>query len=57
MRKKVEYRITLVESSKDLHRLESVVPTNFGGDAVNFICEGTKDFCEATKKKVEKLTK
>lgn len=30
-------------------QLVSIVPTNFGGDAVNFICEGTYDYCKSVR--------
>lgn len=34
--------------------LYSIVPTNFGGDAKNFICAGTKEYCEQIKERMEK---
>lgn len=33
--------------------LVSIVKTNFGGDAVNFVCEGTHTFCNRIKAELE----
>ena len=37
--------------------LYSIVPTNFAGDAKNFICAGTKEYCKEIQKKLEKSEK
>lgn len=37
--------------------LESIVETRFGGDARNFICEGTPEYCEKIKQKMILLYK
>jgi len=33
--------------------LVSIVETNFGGDAVNFVCEGTHTYCKRIKDSLE----
>jgi hypothetical protein len=38
------------------YELVSIVLTNFGGDAVNFICGGTFEECEAVKDKLSVST-
>jgi len=50
MNTKVRY---VIEKEYDSYVLYSIVPTNFGGDAKNFVCQGTKDFCELQKNRLE----
>lgn len=33
--------------------LVSIVPTNFGGDATNFVAEGTHTYCSRIKEQLE----
>lgn len=35
------------------YALYSEVPTNFGGNARNFVCEGTREYCERIKSRLE----
>lgn len=37
--------------------LQSVAKTSFGGDAINFVREGTYDECEQTKQSLENHAK
>lgn len=46
----IKYVVKKVES--DLYHLYSVVNTDFGGDAHNYICSGSKDYCEGVKIKL-----
>jgi hypothetical protein len=34
-------------------QLVSIVPTKWGGEAVNFVCAGTHTFCASVKAKLE----
>lgn len=47
---KVAYQIVKTDTD---YVLVSVVPTTFAGDAVNYVCRGTKDYCEEIKNKLE----
>lgn len=42
----VEYRIIELEDEPGIFRLESIVDTNYNGDAVNWIVEGSREACE-----------
>lgn len=35
--------------------LVSVVETSFGGSAVNFVCGGSREYCEGIKRKLEAM--
>ena len=49
--KEVIYYITRVGDGP--WKLVSEVQTNFGGPAINYVCEGTKEYCENTKRYCE----
>ena len=36
--------------------LWSIVPTNFGGDAENFVCEGTYNYCAMIMEQLDTTT-
>ena len=42
-----------IAKCKDNWVLWSVVPTNFAGDAKNYVCAGTKEYCEKIKQQLE----
>lgn len=52
---KIKYEIR--KGERKPCELWSVVPTNFGGDAENYICEGTFNYCEKIKNQLEDSTK
>jgi len=51
---KVLYQIK--PSDRGDHVLESVVPTNFGGDAVNYVFRGRLEDCEIVRAQLVGLT-
>ena len=46
----MEYQIK--QTDRGDYILESVVPTNFGGDAVNFVFRGRLEDCEKVRNKL-----
>jgi len=36
-------------------KLVSITKTKFGGDAVNFVCEGTHTYCMGVKNQIETM--
>jgi hypothetical protein len=46
-------RYEIREGDTRPYELWSIVPTNFGGDAENFVCEGEKDHCLSVKEQLE----
>lgn len=36
-------------------KLVSIIPTKFGGDAVNFVAEGTHTYCKDVKDRLERV--
>lgn len=53
--KQINYVIE--ELSKNLYRLSSIVETNFGGPAKNYIFEGTYEECQRIQNAIQKDTK
>lgn len=51
--KETVYLIEKVEKDYDVYVLSSVVDTNFGGKAKNFVFTGTKEQCQEIKEKLE----
>lgn len=41
------------DTAKETATLYSIVGTNFGGPATNFVCEGTLEYCTLMKEKLE----
>jgi len=37
--------------------LWSIVPTNFGGDAENFVCHGTREYCNSILDHLREIAK
>ena len=50
---KIKYVIEDKTESGQGFVLYSVIPTSFGGDAKNYVCSGTKKYCEKQKKMLE----
>lgn len=42
-----------IEYADDGYTLYSTVPTDFAGDAVNYVASGTFEYCEELKQKLE----
>lgn len=45
--------VYFVEKTETQYALYSEVQTIFGGNARNFVCEGTREFCEGIKSRLE----
>lgn len=45
-------RYTILDSESE-SVLYSVVTTNFGGDALNYVCGGTREYCQKIKTQLE----
>ena len=43
----------VIECVDDKCTLSSIVETNFGGPAQNFICEGTLEYCREVEKRLK----
>lgn len=50
MNKKIDYLIKCIDKKCTL---VSIVETDFGGPAENFICEGTIEYCRKIQKQLE----
>lgn len=52
MKKEIKWELEKKSGGKYL--LSSLVSTNFGGIAKNYICSGSKEYCEEIKSRLEK---
>jgi len=43
----------VIEEQEGVFHLYSIVPTDFAGDAKNWICSGTEVFCELQRNRLE----
>lgn len=50
----MRYEICHTHTPAPTWELYSVVKTKWGGDARNFICEGTREYCETVRDRLEK---
>ena len=51
----ITYKIVTCSNLTGQYKLVSIVPTNFGGNAINFIASGTYEECEKVLERIKAM--